>query len=313
MRGAESSSAVAKQAKPDLPWQRQLENWQYVVTDEQRINGYMRPGLPGQPTLHFLHGNGFCAMTLAAMASQLPRDWQLCLTDVPGHGLSDQPNRATPHWPGMALDIAQACANKLQAANTPVVGVGHSMGGILTLLAAAQRPELFKQIILLDPPMMPPKWVTGLSLLHYSGMWRHLGIVKKARTRTRLWANHQAMYKAMRSKGLYANWHSQALWDFVHFASKRTDDGSLTLACSPAWEAAIFGTPPQQFWHSVKRLQVPCSIVCAEDSYSFVKPAAQRAARLNSQIQVVEYGQGHCFMLEQPGEAAMFLQQLIAA
>ena len=39
---------------------------------------------------------------------------------------------------------------KLQANGQNVLAVGHSLGGVLTVLAALKAPELFQQIILLD-------------------------------------------------------------------------------------------------------------------------------------------------------------------
>ena len=44
-----------------------------------------------------------------------------------------------------------------------IIGVGHSLGGILHLLVAAQNPELYQQIILLDSPI--------ISRLSSGGLW----------------------------------------------------------------------------------------------------------------------------------------------
>jgi len=35
-----------------------------------------------------------------------------------------------------------------------VLGVGHSLGGYLTMLAALERPELFRAIVVLDSPVI---------------------------------------------------------------------------------------------------------------------------------------------------------------
>ena len=40
------------------------------------------------------------------------------------------------------------------AGGSAIIGIGHSLGGILTFLAAYRRPELFKGIIMLDPPQL---------------------------------------------------------------------------------------------------------------------------------------------------------------
>jgi pimeloyl-ACP methyl ester carboxylesterase len=45
--------------------------------------------------------------------------------------------------------------NEIARRPTPVVLAGHSMGGTLALLAAAERPELVEQVIMLSPAGLP--------------------------------------------------------------------------------------------------------------------------------------------------------------
>ena len=44
-----------------------------------------------------------------------------------------------------------------QAQGRKVIGVGHSLGAVSTLLASFKRPDLFEQVILLDPPLIMGK------------------------------------------------------------------------------------------------------------------------------------------------------------
>jgi len=37
---------------------------------------------------------------------------------------------------------------------TQVITVGHSFGGVIAFIAACQRPELFKGLIMIDPPVV---------------------------------------------------------------------------------------------------------------------------------------------------------------
>ena len=46
--------------------------------------------------------------------------------------------------------------NYLSKEKKQVVGIGHSFGGIVCLLSQAKKPEIFKKIILLDPPIFNP-------------------------------------------------------------------------------------------------------------------------------------------------------------
>jgi predicted alpha/beta superfamily hydrolase len=35
-----------------------------------------------------------------------------------------------------------------------VIGLGHSFGSLLTLMAAYKKPQLFSQVIIMDPPFV---------------------------------------------------------------------------------------------------------------------------------------------------------------
>ncbi len=35
-----------------------------------------------------------------------------------------------------------------------VIGLGHSFGSLLTLMAAYKRPDLFSQLVIMDPPFV---------------------------------------------------------------------------------------------------------------------------------------------------------------
>ncbi|WP_157729919.1 alpha/beta fold hydrolase [Bacterioplanes sanyensis] len=92
---------------------------------DSSLSGWERPG-DGQ-IVHFLHGNGFCSRTLWPLAQQLPSDWRLIFTDIPGHGGSARPSVGMPDWQGMARSIADQL--QVLADGQPVQAVGHSMGG----------------------------------------------------------------------------------------------------------------------------------------------------------------------------------------
>ena len=62
----------------------------------------------------------------------------------------------------------------------PIIGIGHSFGGALTLKAAQIRPDLFKKIILLDPPIFGRFKRTMISLVSALGITdKVVPIVKK--------------------------------------------------------------------------------------------------------------------------------------
>ena len=50
------------------------------------------------------------------------------------------------NWHDYSWDLIR----KIEQLETPISGIGHSMGGILLLKAAVEKPEYFNELILLD-------------------------------------------------------------------------------------------------------------------------------------------------------------------
>lgn len=287
--------------------------WQQKSNSQMMVNGYYRAGKKGAKRIHLLHGTGFSAMTLAAMASQLPADWSIWLTDVPGHGNSTQPSTKMPNWQKMANTVADAIY--LQAnvkEDGPLVGIGHSMGGVLTLFAATKYPDLFSEIILLDPVLFRTEMLIAQALMRATGTWRQRAMVKSVANRTATWPSLAAMEESIASKAFYKPWHSQVIKDYCQFSTTTNEQQAVNLSCQPSWEASIFGSYPKGLWHTVHHINVPVNILVANKSYFFIPKSVKRAAKINTNIQWQTFGKHHCFPMEEPAETANIITQLIA-
>ena len=271
------------------------------------LAGWTRPGAESAPAVHVLHGNGFCASTLWPAAQLLSADWNLFLTDVPGHGGSAQPDHKMPDWQAMAARIGDALERRWPE---PVLGVGHSMGGVLTLLLAAARPQLFSRIVLLDPVLFSPEILLFQQLARKSGLWKRTALVKNVAARRREWPDADSMMADLQRKKLYRQWQPEALQAFIAGGTHTTASG-LALNCDPAWEASIFGSYPRGLWHAVHSIQVPVDILVASDSYPFIARAAKRAAAANPNIRWQSVAGSHCFPMEQPQLCATLVQELL--
>ncbi|TAK45638.1 MAG: alpha/beta fold hydrolase, partial [Betaproteobacteria bacterium] len=97
----------------------------------------------------------------------------------------------------------------------PVFGVGHSLGGYLTLLAAVRRPELFRAIVLLDAPVIGA--VKGRLL----GASKRFGIVDRVtpagatRDRRSHWPSREDARAHLRSRKLFRHFAEECLDDYV--------------------------------------------------------------------------------------------------
>ena len=289
-----------------------IEQWQQKSNSQMTVNGHYRAGAKNAKRIHLLHGTGFSSMTLAAMASQLPQDWSIWLTDVPGHGGSTQPTTKMPNWPKMANTIADAIYQQANVKeNGPLIGIGHSMGGVLTLLVAVKYPELFSEIILLDPVLFQTEMIIAQQLMRATGTWRQRALVKSVANRNATWPNLAAMKESIAGKSFYKAWHPQVISDYCESSTNTRQDNSVQLSCQPSWEASIFGSYPKGLWRAIYKVDIPVEILIAKKSYFFIPKAVKRASKINNIIQWQTFGQHHCFPMEEPIETAKKITDLI--
>ncbi len=105
----------------------------------------------GDPPVVLLHGIACDRRFLAPQLEHLARRHRTIALDLRGHGESDAPEQdyaiAT-----FADDVAWACA--ALGVRRPVL-VGHSLGGLVALQAAAADPELAGAVVALDSVLLP--------------------------------------------------------------------------------------------------------------------------------------------------------------
>jgi len=271
------------------------------------LSGWARPG-NDSVTLHFLHGNGFCSRTLLPLALRLPGAPSLLFTDIPGHGNSLQPAHRMPDWQAIAGRIGDALETR--NGGQRMIGIGHSMGGVLTLLLAASRPQLFERIILLDPVLFSPEVVWYQRLARKTGLWKRSRLIQAVNGRRRIWPDEETMKEDLRRKSLYRHWHDEALDNFIHGGTKTVPEG-IALACNPHWEASIFGSYPRGLWKAVHKLNIGTDILVASESYSFIARSVRKAAAANKNIRWRPVEERHCFPMEQPDKYAEMLAQML--
>lgn len=115
-----------------------------VTLDDGRSISGLRWG-DGPADLVLLHGGAQNAHTFDTVALALGGNL-VCL-DLPGHGHSDGGGPQGIEPTSMAVDLARALE---LVASTPVTLVGMSLGGLCAISLSHQRPDLVKQLCLID-------------------------------------------------------------------------------------------------------------------------------------------------------------------
>ncbi|MBI1814747.1 MAG: alpha/beta hydrolase [Deltaproteobacteria bacterium] len=111
----------------------------------------------GGPPLVFVHGWCCDHTYFAPQVEYFRRTHRVVAVDLRGHGQSDQPQQAYTMG-AFADDVVWLCAQL--RIEKPVI-IGHSMGGVIALVLAAEFPGVPAAIVSVDspilfPPSLPP-------------------------------------------------------------------------------------------------------------------------------------------------------------
>lgn len=115
-----------------------------IVVQGQIIN-YEQVGTGGKNLL-ILHGWGRSLREWIPIAQQLA-EYRITLFDLPGFGGSEDPERVfdTYDYSNLVLE----CIKKLELDSLAILG--HSFGGRIATVLAANHPEVISRVVLIDP------------------------------------------------------------------------------------------------------------------------------------------------------------------
>lgn len=289
----------------------QLVPWSYHTSLGFTLRGY-RSEASGKPVLHMLHGNGFCSRMYQPMLQLLATDYDLFLSDAQGHGDSDH-GGAFVGWNKSAELAALAWqAHQALYAGVPVYGVGHSFGGILTALIHTAGSSPFNAAILLDPVLFTPAMLTVMGTLQGVRLYHKNPMAKAALRRRQHWPDKDSAMNDLNNRGMFNNWHPDALAAYVEHALKPTEHG-LSLKCLPQREADIFASYPAKLWQQLAQPCPPVHVIYGDKSYDFIGKSLDKWLRRNAAVSVEQVNGGHCFMQEDPALAARSIQLAVSS
>ncbi len=270
----------------------------------------------GNPPMLLHHANGFCGGTWQLVAEALVDQFHVIAIDARGHGDSwagDVPGDYDWHY--FADDLAAVADQVLEDTGFDRIefGVGSSFGGIVTATAAAKRPELFKRIALLDPPIHPTEELVerfGLDIPGHNPV--QAGLVAQTLKRRTEWPSVEEPRSSWRDKGMFAAWSDEAFELYLQQCLQHAEDGSVSLKCDPQVEAHIFAsTGSLGVLEYAPHVTVPAYYARAETGHV---PAifCEKIAGLFDQCHYEELKGGHLLPLEVPGLVAERLRWFAA-
>jgi pimeloyl-ACP methyl ester carboxylesterase len=257
-----------------------------------------------RPLLHFTHGNSYPAGTYRQLLDALRPDFDVRSVDMHGH---DPAYPVTDNW---RLLVDELIA-QLEAYGEPAILVGHSLGGMLSMLAARQRPDLARCVVMVDSPVVAG-WRAFLWRLIKRGGWGdRFSPAQFSSRRRHVFPSRQAAYDHFIGKPLFASWAPGVLDDYLEHGLAPHDDG-VQLRFSRDVETAVYRTLPHTMGQALDgRYPVPIGFIGGRSSAE-LRQAGDGATRALVGANIVMVDGGHLFPMEAPVDTARQITAMIA-
>jgi N-formylmaleamate deformylase len=248
---------------------------------------YYRTGSGKLPPMVLIHGytdNGLCWTDLALA---LEKKYDIIMIDLRGHGLSDAPKTGYDINDNVADVVGLIKALKLEH---PVI-IGHSLGGSITAIMAAQYPDIPQKAVLIDPPgLVNPLFEPG-----------------DAMNRARNWFTSDMSYLKKLSKEQLIREAAKRHPAISEAARARWADSKMQM--KPQIIDSVLTIPPLKSY--LPKITVPTLILKA-DANDVVKKTEIDAVSVNPNIKIVHIkGAGHLVHLEKPEESYAVLNDFL--
>lgn len=243
------------------------------------------------PRLVLVHGLGGSLISWAAVAPALARVGRVIALDLPGFGRS--PGSPRP----VTLSADQLLLHRflIQVAGIPAILIGHSMGGTISAMLAAQRPDTTAGLVFIDPAVpwqfdrqTAPRLASLVTDVIQAG---HGGLILE-----------QALRHARAGYERTARISPQAIARNLEALQVRLDDGQMSSDMLAAFHSlTLTVSRRRQFASMLHQITAPV-LMLHGDRDRFVPISAARAtARANPAWRFeVATGIGHVPQLEAP-------------
>lgn len=189
------------------------------------------------PILHFAHANGYHPKAYHKILQGLRSQFRVIAYEARPFWPNSNPLELH-NWEEIADDLIRFLEEN-QFKN--VIGVGHSLGGISTAIAALKRPDLFQKLVLLDPVLLP-NFAYYLLGLPRSLKLKFIPVAKIANRRRDTWDSKQAAYDYLRRKRVFNQIPDEVFSDIIEHCILE-EGGKARLRYSKEWETQIYMTP----------------------------------------------------------------------
>ncbi len=253
--------------------------------------------------IHFAHANGFPAKTYNKLFSFLEKDFEINYLERHAH---DPRFPVTDGWKFLADELKEEIKRRY---TQKIIGIGHSFGGLLHFLVAVENPELYKQIILLDAPLISRLSSAGIRLLKKINKMEKFSPARMTKFRRSVWQSKEEAFEHFSRKEKFQKFDPQVLRDYVEHGTIENEN-RVKLFFEPKIEAEIYRTLPHYLPKLRGKLMVPAVYIGGTRSRE-AKLARLNFMKKHFPFQFYFIEGSHLFPLEKPRETAAAIKQVI--
>ena len=231
--------------------------WFEAISEDTSIRKY---------NIHLSPANGIPVASYQSLMSAFSSQYNFTGLDCRGAWPAQASPRNNFNWNDHANDLISAVESQF---NEPIIGMGHSLGGTVTLLAAKKRPDLFSKLIIIDAASLP-----NAALSYISGImprwlsFKAFKFIKRTHERQRIWESQEAFYDNYKNHSTYRSFTETAFQDYVKYGLRERSDGKFELIFNPEWESHNF-RKVHYLWGALKDISHPTLLLRAENTYMY--------------------------------------------
>lgn len=250
--------------------------------------------------IQFSHANGFPALSYSYLF-ELLQPHETRYVDKFAHGKF----RIHDRWDPMVDELIEHIDTHY---TEPVVALGHSLGGILSLFASDRRPELFRMVIVMDSPIFTTYYRLLIRFSQKSGIASP--VAKTALRRRKQFATYDEAYQYLKQRNLFKPFNDRCFSDYIKYGFEPFE-GGVKLVYDTDVEYKVFQYMPT-FFAPIK-MKMPAYFIHA--LYGDVA----RISNVNwikrnfTGIELIPFNGSHMFPFEKPEETVTLIKTLISS
>lgn len=250
-------------------------------------------------TIHFSAANGFPAASYTSFLERFTPSFNISAMDNRGAWSERQPPPKKFSMNSFADDLISGITTQYRH---PVIGMGHSHGGQITLIAALKRPELFSRLIIIECASLPNPYIDLIyRKIPKALLFKFFPLMRGSEMRKKIWPSRRVFLERYKTHPTFKRFTEKALEEYAQHGLFERGDGQFELVFDPIWESYVFRNI-EFMWKFLRKTTHPTLLIRAENSNIYSSAQFQKYnKKLPANVHAIEIpNTSHLLIQEDP-------------